>query len=126
MVAQDRITTENWDLYDTRHAVFARADVSRRLGSGYRARIAISTDGDRLRAAPRRTTASSPVCARGLRGRLEEVRADVGSRDPRQAGRHDAPGAETILSEFGRRKATAENSRVAAMVCGVTGRRTVA
>jgi radical SAM superfamily enzyme YgiQ (UPF0313 family) len=37
LAAQDRITTQDWDLYDTRHAVFAPARMSARtLEAGYR------------------------------------------------------------------------------------------
>jgi radical SAM superfamily enzyme YgiQ (UPF0313 family) len=55
MVAQGRITTENWDLYDTRHAVFRPALMSADASSAaINGRIAISIDGDRSPAAPRR------------------------------------------------------------------------
>ena len=90
MAAQGRITTDDWDRYDTRHAVFRPARMSAeqleaRLSG---APIATSTAGARSRAAPPRTAAlhAGPAACR-LRGRLEEVRAAVGSRHPRQACR---------------------------------------
>ena len=55
-------------------------------------------------AAPRRTATrlARPAPPR-VRGRLEEVRAAVGLRHPREARRMMLPVLETILSEFGRR-----------------------
>jgi hypothetical protein len=71
-----------------------RADVSRRPRTWLSTRVSpflpMAIDRARCRGARQRPRRSAP---RGLRDRLEEVRADVGSRDPRQAGRHDAPGA---------------------------------
>ena len=128
MVAQDRITTENWDLYDTRHAVFRPALMSAgALERGYRRAYRHFY---RWRSIVRGAAAHDSVLA-GLRHaayaagwKKFEPMWDLVIRAKR-AGMM-LPVLETILSEFGRRKASAENSRVAAMVCGVTGRRTVA
>jgi radical SAM superfamily enzyme YgiQ (UPF0313 family) len=93
MAAQGRLTTNDWDRYDTRHAVFQPARMSAsaleagywwayrefyRWGSIARG-AAAHGDG---RTAPRR-----------LCGRVEEVRAAVGPGDPRQAYPGDAAGA---------------------------------
>ena len=90
MAAQGRITTDDWDLYDTRHAVFRPARMS---GDAARSRLLARLSRllplgiDRARRVGARPTLIARPAPRGVRGRLEEVRAAVGSRDPREAGR---------------------------------------
>jgi radical SAM superfamily enzyme YgiQ (UPF0313 family) len=111
MVAQDRITTENWDLYDTRHAVFRPALMSAgALERGYQRAYRRFY---RWRSIARGAAAHDSVLA-GLRHaayatgwKKFEPMWDLVIRAKR-AGMM-LPVLETILSEFGRRKATAEN-----------------
>ena len=95
IAAQKRLTTDDWDLYDTRHAVFRPARLTAaELEYGYHWAYrefyrwksivrGAAAHGDRhRRPAPFR-----------LLGRVEEVRAAVGRCHSRQAARHDAAGA---------------------------------
>ena len=91
---QGRLTVDDWDLYDTRHAVFRPARMSATSSNaGIAGPTESSTDGDRSCAARRRTRIRGRPAPSGVRGGLEEVRAAVGCRDSRQARRDDAAGA---------------------------------
>ena len=75
-----------------------RSSVRRGCGRGTRSRLLArvrdrSTGGDRSSAGRRRTTRVGRSSSSGLRGRVEEVRAGVGSRHPPSPRRHDAAGA---------------------------------
>ena len=114
MSEQGRITIHDWDLYDTRHAVFRPAQhVSRRNSStAITGPIASSIDGDRSRAAPRRTTSRSPACATSPTrpGGRSSSRCGISSIRAKRAGMM-LPVLETILSEFGRRSPDVEARR---------------
>ena len=92
--AQGRITVHDWDLYDTRHAVFQPAQD---VGRGARARLlarlsrflSLGIDRPRRGRPWRRRFRTAPF---RVRGRLEEIRAAVGCRHPRQARGNDAAG----------------------------------
>ena len=94
MAAQGRMTTQDWDRYDTRHAVFQPAQMSAdELEQGYRRAYRhfyrVGIDNARRVGAREcdRGSAASRVC-----GRLEEIRAIVGCGHPCETCRHDAPG----------------------------------
>ena len=80
--------TDDWDLYDTRHAVFrpARMIARRRWRRATGGPTATSTAGARsCRGAATKPTLLGRAAPPGLRRRLEEVRAAVGLGHPRQA-----------------------------------------
>ncbi len=88
MQAQGRITSDNWDLYDTRHVVFQPARMIAR-GAGGRLLAGLPRllplvghlSGRLEQARPARAPAPP-----GLRRRLEEIRAALGSGHPAEAG----------------------------------------
>ena len=105
MAAQQRLTIHDWDLYDTRHAVFRPARMSaEQLESGYNwayrefyrwgsiARGAAAHDDPHVGFAPYGVLTPAGI-----------NRTAVGFRHPREASRNDASGTEAALSEFGRR-----------------------
>ena len=82
--------------YDTRHAVFRPARMSAdELERGYLARLSRVLPLERRSCAARRRTTDLLAGLRHLAyaAGLEEVRAAVGFRHPRQTGRDDAAGA---------------------------------
>ena len=84
MRAAGRIAHRNWDLYDTRHVVYRPARLSpRAFKEGYDCAY---RDFYRWRIIARGAWRTARVEAQGqallLRGRLEEIRAAVGCRDP--------------------------------------------
>ena len=85
----------DWDLYDTRHAVFRPARMTAaELERGYwRAYREFYRWGSIVRGAAAHDDVVGRPAPLRVRGRLEEVRAAVGSRHPREAGRDDAAGA---------------------------------
>ena len=105
MAAQGRITIHDWDLYDTRHAVFQPAHMSaEQLERGYwRAYRDFYRWGSIVRGASAHGNVTAGLAPSGVRGGLEEVRAlwDFVIR-ARRAGMM-LPVLETILSEFGKR-----------------------
>ena len=106
--AQQRITTDNWDLYDTRHAVFRPARMSAdALESGYRrAYRDFYRWGSILRGACAHDTLSAGVrhAAYAAGWKKFELCWDVVIRAKR-AGMM-LPVLETILTEFGTRRST--------------------
>ena len=89
---QGRLTVHDWDLYDTRHTVFQPgANVRRaargRLPVGLSGVLPVAIDRPRRRRARRCDRGPAPP---GVRGRMEEVRAAVGRRDPGEAISGDA------------------------------------
>ena len=90
--SQNRITTADWDLYDTRHAVFRPARMTAsELEAGYwRAYEEFYRWGAIARGAAAHRQPDRRVTSLRLCGWLEEVRAAVGSRHSREARRHDA------------------------------------
>jgi radical SAM superfamily enzyme YgiQ (UPF0313 family) len=112
--AQGRITTQNWDLYDTRHAVFRPARMSaEELERGY---WRAYRDFYRWRSIARGAAAHDTIVS-GLRHlayaagwKKFEPLWDVVIRAKR-AGMM-LPVLETILSEFGRRSSSAARSPI--------------
>ncbi|MGC4083999.1 MAG: YjbQ family protein [Vicinamibacterales bacterium] len=95
MRAQERITTCDWDLYDTRHAVFRPLRMSaEELERGYwwAYREFYTWRSIAARRIGARVVAGGVTACR-VRRRLEEVRAALGSRHPREADRLHAPRA---------------------------------
>ena len=89
MTAQGRITISDWDSYDTRHAVFrpARMSARRARARATGARTASSIAGASIArgAAAHARSRMAGLRHFAVRGRLEEVRAAVGFRHPREA-----------------------------------------
>ncbi len=112
MEQQGRITTRNWDLYDTRHVVYrpvaADAGSARgRISLGVPGVLSLAVDhprgpGTRIRGSTRRNT--SPI------GRVEEVRARVEPGDPPAAAAADDPGARGRPFKVTRRSDTSADS----------------
>ena len=87
---QGRLTVHDWDLYDTRHAVFRPARMSAASSNaGTIGPTASSTGGNRSSAAPRRTGTSWPACAmrRTRRGGRSSSRCGTSSSAPGARGR---------------------------------------
>ena len=88
LAAEGRITSRDWDLYDTRHAVFTPAGMTaEQLEAGYwGAYREFYSWRNILRAVlrPRRPARARPPPR--LHERLEEARADVGLGDPQRPG----------------------------------------
>ena len=88
MAAQGRITTDDWDRYDTRHAVFrpARMTASSSKTGYWRAYRDFYRWGSIVRGASAHESVLSAAAPLRVRRRLEEVRAAVGSGDSREDG----------------------------------------
>ena len=88
LAAEGRITSRDWDLYDTRHAVFTPAGMTRGAARGRLLgrvpRLLPLEQHLALRLRPRRPARAR--AAPGLHQRLEEARADVGLGDPQRPG----------------------------------------
>ncbi len=95
MAAQGRMTTSNWDLYDTRHVVYRPIGITPdRLKAGYDwAYRAFYEWGAICKAVVRASVAETLAQALRLQRGLEEVRAGVGLRDSPQAAVADAADA---------------------------------
>ena len=103
--AEGRITTRNWDLYDTRHVVYrpARLDPERDE-AGLRLGVpASSTAGLDCPRVGRTRLAEAPGETLLLCGRVEEVRARLESDDPGAATRADdaAAGGGALAGDAG-------------------------
>jgi hypothetical protein len=126
--AQQRITTDNWDLYDTRHAVFRPARMSAEaLESGYlRAYRDFYRWGSILRGASAHDTLSAGVrhAAYAAGWKKFEPCWDFVIRAKR-AGMM-LPVLETILAEFGKRRSTSSADARALRRCASREARSVA
>lgn len=110
MVAQGRITTTNWDLYDTRHVVFRPARLtSRELEAGYwRAYREFYRWGAIWRGAATKAVWSGRLRHLAYAGGWKRFEPlwDLVIRAHRVSG--GLPLLETILAEFGRRRPAAQ------------------
>ena len=86
MQAEGRITTHNWDRYDTRHVVYRPAHLSPELlEAGYwRAYKDFYRWGSIWRGAATKPGLPGTVATPGLCGRMEEIRTALGSGHSRQ------------------------------------------
>ena len=93
--AQGRLTTKNWDLYDTRHVVYQPIGLTpQALKAGYDwSYRAFYEWGAILKGRGRAPVAEAFAQAFRVQRRLEEIRAGVGFRDPPQATGADAADA---------------------------------
>ena len=96
MAAQNRMTTSNWDLYDTRHVVFRPIGITpEALKTGYDWAYGVLPLGQHLHGRARASIVQTFTEASRLQRRLEEVRAGVGLRDSTQAAVADAANARS-------------------------------
>ena len=95
MANECRLTTDNWDLYDTRHAVFRPAQMSGSdLERGYRwAYREFYRWGSIVRGAAAHDDLFAGLRHAGVLRRVEEVRTVLGRHHPDPAGRGDAASA---------------------------------
>ena len=95
MADQGRLTVHDWDLYDTRHAVFRPARMTaEELEYGYQLGVprVLPVGLDRARRIGARRSPGRPAPS-GVFRRVEEVRAAVGFHHSRQTRGDDAAGA---------------------------------
>ena len=105
MAAEGRLTTDNWDLYDTRHVVFRPARLSAgALKDGYDWAYREFYRWTSIASASfTHGTRQAPGEALRVRGRLEEVRVPVECDHPRApVARHDADARSCSLEGIGR------------------------
>ena len=119
MSEQGRLTHHDWDLYDTRHAVFRPAHMTAdEVEYGYRwAYREFYRWNSIVRGASAHEDVSAGLRHLGLLGGMEEVRAAMGLHHPRQTRRRDASRAR----DNSERVWTTPAARIWKRWCGGTG-----